>query len=101
MVPSTVDPDATERGNKMPRKTVKISSAWKLAKLNSDEAVKAAAALYHPDIEVVHFDVMDYVAKFFQRMLAEPGLIDLMGRPAKAIGRAHTARDVLEIVLRS
>ncbi|XP_008798218.2 probable protein S-acyltransferase 19 isoform X1 [Phoenix dactylifera] len=44
MVPSTVDPDAAgyfERANKS-RKAVKIS-AWKLAKLDSDEAIKAAA----------------------------------------------------------
>lgn len=45
MVPSTVDPDATEsaeRGNKIPKRPVKIS-AWKLAKLNSNEATRAAA----------------------------------------------------------
>ncbi|XP_010941671.1 probable protein S-acyltransferase 19 isoform X1 [Elaeis guineensis] len=44
MVPSTVDPDAAgyfERATKS-RKTVKIS-AWKLAKLDSNEAIKAAA----------------------------------------------------------
>ncbi|KAG2580615.1 hypothetical protein PVAP13_6NG359000 [Panicum virgatum] len=44
MVPSTVDPDAvrhTERANKA-KKQVKIS-AWKLAKLDSNEAMKAAA----------------------------------------------------------
>ncbi|KAK6918019.1 Palmitoyltransferase, DHHC domain, partial [Dillenia turbinata] len=45
MVPSTVDPDAAglaEKGNKMPKKPVKIS-AWKLAKLDSNEAMRAAA----------------------------------------------------------
>lgn len=45
MVPSTVDPDATgiaERGPKVPKRPVRIS-AWKLAKLDSSEAVKAAA----------------------------------------------------------
>uniref|UniRef100_A0A1D1YSQ8 S-acyltransferase n=1 Tax=Anthurium amnicola TaxID=1678845 RepID=A0A1D1YSQ8_9ARAE len=45
MVPSTVDPDAAgfaERGNKMPKRNVKIS-AWKLAKLDSNEAIRAAA----------------------------------------------------------
>ncbi|KAG2239193.1 hypothetical protein Bca4012_023954 [Brassica carinata] len=45
MVPSTVDPDATEsaeRGNKIPKRPVKLS-AWKLAKLNSNEATRAAA----------------------------------------------------------
>ncbi|RWW83726.1 hypothetical protein BHE74_00007752 [Ensete ventricosum] len=44
MVPSTVDPDAAgfvERANKS-KKAVKIS-AWKLAKLDSDEAIRAAA----------------------------------------------------------
>ncbi|CAL9768916.1 unnamed protein product [Musa acuminata subsp. burmannicoides] len=44
MVPSTIDPDATgyaERANKS-KKAVKIS-AWKLAKLDSNEAIKAAA----------------------------------------------------------
>ncbi|CAM0911663.1 unnamed protein product [Alopecurus aequalis] len=44
MVPSTVDPDATghaERSNKA-KKQVKIS-AWKLAKLDGNEAMKAAA----------------------------------------------------------
>ncbi|WOL17706.1 putative protein S-acyltransferase 19 isoform X1 [Canna indica] len=44
MVPSTVDPDAVgyaERGNKS-KKAVKIS-AWKLAKLDSNEAIRAAA----------------------------------------------------------
>ncbi|CAN8324539.1 unnamed protein product [Cochlearia groenlandica] len=45
MVPSTIDPDAAEsaeRGNKVPKRPVKIS-AWKLAKLNSNEATRAAA----------------------------------------------------------
>lgn len=42
MVPSTVDPDASASGNKQPKKTVKIST-WKLAKLDSGEAMKAAA----------------------------------------------------------
>ncbi|XP_064988109.1 probable protein S-acyltransferase 19 isoform X2 [Musa acuminata AAA Group] len=44
MVPSTVDPDAVgsvERANKS-KKGVKIS-AWKLAKLDSNEAIRAAA----------------------------------------------------------
>ncbi|KAK7264072.1 hypothetical protein RJT34_31675 [Clitoria ternatea] len=44
MLPSTVDPDAAgiaERGQKMP-KPVRIS-AWRLAKLDSHEAVRAAA----------------------------------------------------------
>lgn len=40
MVPSTVDPDAA--GNKIPKRPVRIS-AWKLAKLDSHEAVRAAA----------------------------------------------------------
>ncbi|KAH6796030.1 hypothetical protein C2S51_037016 [Perilla frutescens var. frutescens] len=45
MIPSTVDPDATgsgDKGNKGPKRGVRIS-AWKLAKLDSNEAVKAAA----------------------------------------------------------
>ncbi|XP_059662951.1 probable protein S-acyltransferase 19 [Cornus florida] len=45
MVPSTVDPDAAgfaERGNKVPKRPVRIS-AWKLAKLDSNEAMRAAA----------------------------------------------------------
>lgn len=45
MVPSTVDPDATgqgEKANKGPKKGVRIS-AWKLAKLDSNDAMKAAA----------------------------------------------------------
>lgn len=45
MVPSTVDPDAVgiaEKGTKGPKRAVRIS-AWKLAKLDSNEAVKAAA----------------------------------------------------------
>ncbi|KAF6137576.1 hypothetical protein GIB67_031855 [Kingdonia uniflora] len=41
MVPSTVDPDA-ERGNKQPKRQVRLS-AWKLAKLDSNEAMRAAA----------------------------------------------------------
>lgn len=40
MVPSTIDPDAA--GYKQPKKPVKIS-AWKLAKLDSTEAMRAAA----------------------------------------------------------
>ncbi|PSS05810.1 Protein like [Actinidia chinensis var. chinensis] len=40
MIPSTVDPDAA--GNKVPKRPVRIS-AWKLAKLDSNEAVRAAA----------------------------------------------------------
>ncbi|KAL5806079.1 hypothetical protein ACOSQ4_028812 [Xanthoceras sorbifolium] len=45
MVPSTVDPDAAgvaERGPKVPKRPVRIS-AWKLAKLDSSEAMRAAA----------------------------------------------------------
>ncbi|KAJ8759858.1 hypothetical protein K2173_009959 [Erythroxylum novogranatense] len=45
MIPSTVDPDAAggaERGNKLPKRPVRIS-AWKLAKLDSTEAMRAAA----------------------------------------------------------
>nr|GLL23114.1 probable protein S-acyltransferase 19 isoform X1 [Ipomoea trifida] len=45
MVPSTVDPDAIgsgEKGSKAPKRAVKIS-AWKLARLDSSEAMKAAA----------------------------------------------------------
>lgn len=45
MVPSTVDPDATEmaeRGQKVPKRPVRIS-AWRLAKLDSNEAMRAAA----------------------------------------------------------
>ncbi|KAK6142381.1 hypothetical protein DH2020_022729 [Rehmannia glutinosa] len=45
MVPSTIDPDAAglaDKLNKGPKKGVRIS-AWKLAKLDSNEAVKAAA----------------------------------------------------------
>ncbi|KAF8405576.1 hypothetical protein HHK36_010483 [Tetracentron sinense] len=44
-VPSTVDPDAVESSDKekrLPKRPVRIS-AWKLAKLDSDEAVRAAA----------------------------------------------------------
>ncbi|GFY97874.1 DHHC-type zinc finger family protein [Actinidia rufa] len=40
MIPSTVDPDAA--GNKVTKRPVRIS-AWKLAKLDSTEAVRAAA----------------------------------------------------------
>lgn len=45
MVPSTVDPDAagpTDRSNRGPKRPVKIS-AWKLAKLDSSEAMRAAS----------------------------------------------------------
>ncbi|CAI0374459.1 unnamed protein product [Linum tenue] len=46
MVPSTVDPDAAgnadQGGNRQPKRPVRIS-AWKLAKLDSNEAMKAAA----------------------------------------------------------
>ncbi|KAF5735661.1 DHHC-type zinc finger family protein [Tripterygium wilfordii] len=45
MVPSTVDPDAAglaEKGHKAPKRPVRIS-AWKLANLDSAEAMKAAA----------------------------------------------------------
>lgn len=45
MLPSTVDPDAlgnAERGNKVPKRPVRIS-AWKLAKLDSNEAARVAA----------------------------------------------------------
>lgn len=41
MVPSTIDPDAAGR-SKAPKRPVRIS-AWKLAKLDSNEAMKAAA----------------------------------------------------------
>ncbi|XP_002510709.2 protein S-acyltransferase 21 [Ricinus communis] len=44
-LPSTVDPDAVQEGDKvkkLPRHPVRIS-AWKLAKLDSNEAIKAAA----------------------------------------------------------
>lgn len=44
-IPSTVDPDAVEsfgKGKKLPQRQVRIS-AWKLAKLDSNEAAKAAA----------------------------------------------------------
>ncbi|KAJ7966993.1 S-acyltransferase [Quillaja saponaria] len=44
-LPSTVDPDALQppdKGKKLPQRQVRIS-AWKLAKLDSSEAVKAAA----------------------------------------------------------
>ncbi|KAL1567583.1 putative protein S-acyltransferase 19 [Salvia divinorum] len=45
MIPSTVDPDSNgfgEKGNKGPKKGVRIS-AWKLAKLDSSEAMRAGA----------------------------------------------------------
>ncbi|XP_057955185.1 probable protein S-acyltransferase 19 isoform X2 [Malania oleifera] len=44
MLPSTVDPDAdgAEMRNKVPKRPVRMS-AWKLAKLDSNEAMKAAA----------------------------------------------------------
>ncbi|XVF81662.1 hypothetical protein PTKIN_Ptkin15bG0173300 [Pterospermum kingtungense] len=45
MVPSTIDPDAAgfaERGHRGPKKGVRIS-AWKLAKLDSNDAMRAAA----------------------------------------------------------
>ncbi|KFK39510.1 hypothetical protein AALP_AA3G253400 [Arabis alpina] len=42
MIPSTVDPDAAERGIKAPRRPIK-RSAWKLAKLDATEAARAAA----------------------------------------------------------
>ncbi|GMH14988.1 hypothetical protein Nepgr_016829 [Nepenthes gracilis] len=42
MLPSTIDPDAAVGRNKAPKKPVRIS-AWKLAKLDSTEAIKAAA----------------------------------------------------------
>ncbi|KAK3010628.1 hypothetical protein RJ639_012331 [Escallonia herrerae] len=44
-LPSTVDPDAIQppdKGKKLPQRAVRIS-AWKLAKLDSNEAVKAGA----------------------------------------------------------
>ncbi|XP_058090572.1 probable protein S-acyltransferase 19 isoform X2 [Magnolia sinica] len=44
-VPSTVDPDtaeAFERGKRLPKRPVRIS-AWKLAKLDTNEAMRAAA----------------------------------------------------------
>lgn len=44
-IPSTVDPDTvetSERGKKLSKRPVKIS-AWKLAKLDSNEAIRAAA----------------------------------------------------------
>ncbi|KAJ4825258.1 hypothetical protein Tsubulata_038542 [Turnera subulata] len=44
-LPSTVDPDAVQQGDKgqkLPQRQVRIS-AWKLAKLDSHEAIKAAA----------------------------------------------------------
>ncbi|KAK3444652.1 probable protein S-acyltransferase 19 [Eucalyptus grandis] len=45
MVPSTVDPDAAgivDRGQKAPKRPVRIS-AWRLAKLDSHDAMRAAA----------------------------------------------------------
>lgn len=42
MVPSTVDPDAAEKGIKAPKRPVR-RSAWKLAKLDANEAARAAA----------------------------------------------------------
>ncbi|KAK4278729.1 hypothetical protein QN277_016535 [Acacia crassicarpa] len=44
MLPSTVDPDAAgaDRGQKLPKRAVRLS-AWRLAKLDSQEAMKAAA----------------------------------------------------------
>ncbi|KAK9670077.1 hypothetical protein RND81_13G175500 [Saponaria officinalis] len=41
MIPSTIDPDATGR-SKVPKRPVKVS-AWKLAKMDRNEALKAAA----------------------------------------------------------
>lgn len=44
-LPSTVDPDAIQthdKGKKLPQRPIRIS-AWKLAKLDSNEAMKAAA----------------------------------------------------------
>ncbi|KDP36762.1 hypothetical protein JCGZ_08053 [Jatropha curcas] len=44
-LPSTVDPDAiqeADKGKKLPQRPVRIS-AWKLAKLDSNEAIKAGA----------------------------------------------------------
>ncbi|KAI4317049.1 hypothetical protein L6164_024960 [Bauhinia variegata] len=41
-VPSTVDPDAIHKGKRPSQRAVRIS-AWKLAKLDSNEAVKAGA----------------------------------------------------------
>ncbi|XP_072989317.1 protein S-acyltransferase 21-like [Typha latifolia] len=42
-VPSTVDPDAMNHGGKRPPKRPVRISAWKLAKLDSNEAMRAAA----------------------------------------------------------
>lgn len=45
MLPSTVDPDAAgiaDRGKNIPKRAVRLS-AWRLAKLDSQEAMKAAA----------------------------------------------------------
>lgn len=41
-LPSTVDPDAPDKGKRPPNRPVRIS-AWKLAKLDSTEAMKAGA----------------------------------------------------------
>lgn len=41
-LPSTVDPDAVDKGKNLPKRPVRIS-AWKLAKLDSNEAIKAGA----------------------------------------------------------
>ncbi|KAL4557591.1 hypothetical protein LXL04_035775 [Taraxacum kok-saghyz] len=41
-LPSTIDPDAIDKGKKLPNRPVRIS-AWKLAKLDSNEAIKAGA----------------------------------------------------------
>ncbi|KAI3507167.1 hypothetical protein L1887_22003 [Cichorium endivia] len=41
-LPSTIDPDAVDKGKKLPQRPVRIS-AWKLAKLDSNEAIKAGA----------------------------------------------------------
>ncbi|CAN6481544.1 unnamed protein product [Victoria cruziana] len=65
-VPSTIDPDAVElpeRGKRLPKRQVRIS-AWKLAKLDTNEAMRAAAkarasssvlkpvgSRHHPDSE--------------------------------------------------
>ncbi|ESQ47655.1 hypothetical protein EUTSA_v10020167mg [Eutrema salsugineum] len=43
MVPSTVDPDAAGRGIKAPKRPVVKRNAWKLAKLDANEAARAAA----------------------------------------------------------
>ncbi|GAB2259778.1 hypothetical protein Droror1_Dr00010633 [Drosera rotundifolia] len=62
-IPSTMDPDATG-ANKAPKRPVKIS-AWKLAKLDSNEAMKAAArarassSVLRP-VDNRHFPDQDY-----------------------------------------